>query len=208
MAKRKWSEKEVANTMFRFLVGDPDGLPHKTVIFLILFALGYLDIYTPSQIMSRLPEKVIRKIWRERLGPFNQDPAGLKPTKTEKQEFYGSWEWQKARMQALKRHGRRCQCCGALPRQVSKSGPVAMHVDHIKPLSLYWSLRLHPENLQVLCHECNKGKSNWDETDWRNEDKSSHPKLNPWWRYHSQRDFVEGFTPYMLMRMPPQKSYH
>lgn len=40
-------------------------------------------------------------------------------------------------------------------------------VDHIKPLSKFWHLRLERSNLQVLCDECNMGKGAWDETDHR-----------------------------------------
>ena len=42
-----------------------------------------------------------------------------------------------------------------------------IHVDHIKPRSKYPELELDINNLQVLCEDCNIGKSNIDETDWR-----------------------------------------
>jgi len=42
-----------------------------------------------------------------------------------------------------------------------------MHIDHIKPRSKYPELTFVFENLQVLCEDCNVGKSNLDETDWR-----------------------------------------
>lgn len=80
-------------------------------------------------------------------------------------KFYESFEWRKLRYQIIKRDGGRCQACGATP----ETGAV-LNVDHIKPLKHYWSLRLDPDNLQTLCHECNHGKGNWDETDWRSED--------------------------------------
>jgi X-X-X-Leu-X-X-Gly heptad repeat protein len=47
------------------------------------------------------------------------------------------------------------------------AGRFALHVDHIKPRSLYPARALDPENLQVLCRDCNLGKSNKDATDWR-----------------------------------------
>ena len=40
-------------------------------------------------------------------------------------------------------------------------------MDHIKPVSKFPKLRLAESNLQVLCEDCNMGKSAWDETDWR-----------------------------------------
>lgn len=77
-------------------------------------------------------------------------------------EFLETYEWRKLRMQALKKYGTRCMCCGASPA----TGAV-MNVDHIKPRKLFPSLAMDINNLQVLCHECNHGKGNWDQTDWR-----------------------------------------
>jgi 5-methylcytosine-specific restriction endonuclease McrA len=78
--------------------------------------------------------------------------------------FLKTYEWRRVRMMALKKYGARCQCCGATP-----ADGVRMHVDHIKPRSLYPALALKIENLQVLCEVCNHGKGNWDSTDWRRE---------------------------------------
>lgn len=90
------------------------------------------------------------------------------PTSAAKDEFYKSWEWRTLRMEVIKQHGRNCQCCGATPRDLDMSGrPVRIVVDHIKPISKFWGMRLDRENLQVLCDECNQGKGNWDETDFR-----------------------------------------
>jgi 5-methylcytosine-specific restriction endonuclease McrA len=55
-----------------------------------------------------------------------------------------------------------CELCGAGP---SPGHP--LHVDHIKPRSRYPELELDPSNLQVLCEDCNLGKSNTDAIDWR-----------------------------------------
>lgn len=76
--------------------------------------------------------------------------------------FLTTYEWRRVRMMALKQYGARCQCCGATPA----TGAV-MNVDHIKPRKLFPYLALDISNLQVLCHECNHGKGNWDMTDWR-----------------------------------------
>ncbi len=73
--------------------------------------------------------------------------------------FYKSYEWRKLRYTTLLKYGRKCMCCG-----VEKG---VFNVDHIKPLRKYWELRLDPDNVQVLCKECNHGKGNWDETDHR-----------------------------------------
>lgn len=76
--------------------------------------------------------------------------------------FLESFEWRRLRMEALKKYTPRCMCCGATP----KDGAV-MNVDHIKPRKLFPHLALDINNLQILCHECNHGKGNWDQTDWR-----------------------------------------
>jgi len=85
------------------------------------------------------------------------------PTKLSSQRFYISREWRRVRYQALKKHGAKCQCCGMSP---SKHG-IVLHVDHVKPRSKYPALELELSNLQVLCEDCNLGKSNIDVTDWR-----------------------------------------
>ena len=85
--------------------------------------------------------------------------------------FLESYEWRRVRMMVLKRDGARCKCCGATP-----ADGVRMHVDHIKPRRMFPHLALDLDNLQVLCEECNHGKGNWDQTDWRdsaaNDDNS------------------------------------
>jgi len=76
--------------------------------------------------------------------------------------FLDSFEWRSLRMMALKKYSPKCMCCGATPA----TGAV-MNVDHIKPRKLFPALALDINNLQILCHECNHGKGNWDRTDWR-----------------------------------------
>lgn len=77
-------------------------------------------------------------------------------------DFYSSGKWLNLRHQALVKYGSRCACCGITPTQ----GAI-MHVDHIKPRSLYPEIALDIENLQILCEACNKGKSNFSEKKWR-----------------------------------------
>lgn len=73
--------------------------------------------------------------------------------------FYESREWRELRYQIIKKYGRKCQACYAVN--------VRIHVDHIKPISLFPELKLDQDNLQILCADCNLGKSNKDCTDWR-----------------------------------------
>lgn len=87
-----------------------------------------------------------------------------KPRKASDQSgpFYQTDEWRAVRYIALRAAGGACQCCGV---RASKVKP--LHVDHIKPRSKFPELELEASNLQVLCIDCNLGKSNIDETDWR-----------------------------------------
>jgi len=78
------------------------------------------------------------------------------------EDFYRSDAWRVVRYKALTAHGGVCQCCGA---RASLGRP--LHVDHIKPRSLYPDLQLEISNLQVLCDDCNLGKGARDQTDWR-----------------------------------------
>jgi len=88
----------------------------------------------------------------------------------EKEDFYKSWEWKRARYEVLKKHGPKCMLCHAERGDIGSDGdPVKICVDHIKPISKYWDLRLEQSNLQILCSECNMGKGAWDETDWRSD---------------------------------------
>ena len=73
--------------------------------------------------------------------------------------FYKTKEWRELRYKVLVRFGKKCQCCGETGGYI--------HVDHIKPRSLFPDLELDENNLQVLCEACNIGKSNLDSTDWR-----------------------------------------
>lgn len=73
--------------------------------------------------------------------------------------FYESKKWRGLRYATIKKYGRRCMVC------FTESGE--MHVDHIKPISKYPELALISTNLQIMCKNCNLGKSNSDEIDWR-----------------------------------------
>lgn len=84
----------------------------------------------------------------------SHNDKSARPRKSEKNKFYDSWEWNRLRYETLKRFGRKCLCCGASPETGA-----TIQVDHIKPLHTHWHLRNDPENLQVLCASCNKGKA-------------------------------------------------
>ncbi|MAF42865.1 MAG: hypothetical protein CMI54_01675 [Parcubacteria group bacterium] len=80
-------------------------------------------------------------------------------------EFYYSDEWRRLRVRVLEKYKCKCMMCGRSPK---KHG-VVIHVDHIKPRSKNPELSLDFDNLQLLCEDCNLGKSNKYQTDWRPE---------------------------------------
>lgn len=106
----------------------------------------------------------VEKRTRKKYLPVNKKKVVVKcgGVNVESDAFLNTYEWRKLRMEALKKYGPKCMCCGATPLD----GAV-MNVDHIKPRKLWPSLALEITNLQILCHECNHGKGNWDQTDWR-----------------------------------------
>lgn len=77
--------------------------------------------------------------------------------------FYHTQEWQRVRYEALKRSSGSCCLCGRTHRQHG----IVLHVDHIKPKIDFPELAFEVDNLQVMCEDCNVGKSNLDDTDWR-----------------------------------------
>ncbi len=89
--------------------------------------------------------------------PKKEDSQNIKSN-----DFLFSYAWRKLRLQVLMKYGSKCACCGITP----KDGAV-MNVDHIKPRSKYPELALDFDNLQALCNECNHGKGNWSDKDFR-----------------------------------------
>jgi hypothetical protein len=78
-------------------------------------------------------------------------------------DFFDSNAWQRLRFEVLAESEGCCVLCG---RSYREHG-VAIEVDHIKPRSRFPALALVKDNLQVMCFDCNRGKSNRDTTDWR-----------------------------------------
>lgn len=90
-----------------------------------------------------------------------------KLSKKDDVSFYSSREWLQLRVRVLEKYECKCMMCGRSP----KVHGVIIHVDHIKPRSKFPELALEFSNLQVLCEECNMGKSNKYQTDYRPEDE-------------------------------------
>lgn len=103
--------------------------------------------------------------------PHNPTKGAFSPNPNNRKSFYQSWEWRKLRMQTLLRYGHRCQSCGANKDDITIYGaPIRLVVDHILPLGKNWEFRLDPDNVQVLCDECNMGKGDWLTMDFRPRD--------------------------------------
>lgn len=86
-----------------------------------------------------------------------------KNTQQDSLNFYNSSDWRRLRYKAFKLYGNSCNCCG----RSKKLHNIVLHVDHIKPRSIFPELALEIKNLQILCEDCNIAKSNTDQTTWR-----------------------------------------
>lgn len=109
--------------------------------------------------MERLIQRRTRiVVLEERLAKKTEQVRALKQEK-KPNGFYETRQWQELRYRVLRHYGRQCMLCGSVGGE--------LHVDHIKPRSLYPNLELTFDNLQILCRPCNMGKSNKDDKDWR-----------------------------------------
>lgn len=93
---------------------------------------------------SETPEFVVKEI--EHQSEIRKQRYG--------ESFYSSREWLSLRYDAFKLYGKKCAICN--------DSSSTMHVDHIKPRSKYPDLALTLSNLQILCRDCNLGKSDKD----------------------------------------------
>ena len=122
---------------------------------------------TPKGIQIQKPPKPLPPaqkpdIYRKKKIKVKKLKESYRTKKAKTDDFYLSRTWLELRYKALKINDGKCCCCGR-----SRKQNAVLHVDHIKPRSLYPSLQLDINNLQILCEKCNIGKSNKDFTDWR-----------------------------------------
>ena len=100
--------------------------------------------------------------WKDQEAPksyIKKQKRNKKHGKNRKESsFYTSWEWKKVRFKVLEKYGAICMCCNATENII---------VDHIKPVTRFPKLKLVFDNLQILCRDCNMGKSNDSYTDFR-----------------------------------------
>lgn len=96
---------------------------------------------------------------------FNRQKRRVEKILNPDKSFYDSDAWRSLRYPILRKFKFMCLACGNGPRPGKP-----LHVDHIKPRSKYPELELDPENLQVLCQDCNLSKGNLFEDDLRPEE--------------------------------------
>ena len=89
-------------------------------------------------------------------------------SRQDNENFYKSREWLELRVRVLEKYECKCMMCGMSP----KYHGIVIHVDHIEPRSKRPDLSLRINNLQLLCADCNRGKSNKYSTDWRPDSDS------------------------------------
>jgi len=84
-------------------------------------------------------------------------------SENQEENFYRTEAWLKLRYKVLKKYEAKCMACGKSPKEHG----IVLCVDHIKPRSKYPHLSLSFNNLQLLCWDCDQGKSNLHTDDWR-----------------------------------------
>ena len=115
----------------------------------------------PKLTFSKKAKKKIKKQKRQVLN------------RSDSTDFYVSKEWRRLRYRVIKKYDAACMACG----RSKKHHGIVIHVDHIKPRSKYPDLALHINNLQLLCEDCNLGKGNKCEVDWRPDEVDAEREL-------------------------------
>lgn len=143
-------EIEYHNRPLAQIVADLDGRPHSHNSALAWCRLALKERAGPSGLHMNTVADIERAVLRAEGKPVPE------------RDFYQTREWQGLRFRALQKSNGCCVLCGRSHRVDG----VKLHVDHIKPKSRFPALALDPNNLQVLCEDCNLGKGNRDTTDW------------------------------------------
>jgi 5-methylcytosine-specific restriction endonuclease McrA len=112
------------------------------------------DVFNKKIKYQKVDDKPYKHLPKKKKRPYYSNPG--------KVTFYDSREWRSLRVKALLKYGRKCCLCG---RGVQDN--VVLHVDHIQPRSKRPDLELSIHNLQILCADCNLGKSNNYSEKWR-----------------------------------------
>jgi 5-methylcytosine-specific restriction endonuclease McrA len=136
--------------------------------------------------------KVYKKRWPEHLkaesveeflargGKIN-DCTPLKQVVSDEQikEFYTTPEWKELRKETYAKLTHFCPVCGSEEKLV---------VDHIKPVRFFWEERLNPDNLQILCDDCNLEKAS--NTQWTLKNHIKNKEYLSDWR-QSKTNYIQ-----------------
>lgn len=122
------------------------------------FFYNYIKATVREVPRDDIKRSTLEKLQKTKLRKISQSWVNSKISK-----LHGDDKWKAVRYQALKAGGGKCCLCGR-----NAHDGIKLHVDHIKPKSIYPELMYDLDNLQVLCEDCNMGKCNYDNTDWRN----------------------------------------
>lgn len=147
-------------------IAVPDGKGAKRFCYEGMEARGWIA-ERPEKPHRRKSDPIKGALWDTRsknaMRTFSSLPIQeVLVLKAAREAFYASAEWRQVRDKVLAVYGRRCMACSR-----SECDGVAIHVDHIRPLKRFWALRLDPDNLQILCADCNRAKASRSEIDLR-----------------------------------------
>jgi len=126
------------------------------------FILGWM-LFVPYGIMLAI-DQVQKKPRQERRRQIKAKVLAFAEERQrdieERKAFYSSPEWKLLRAQIIGEQGTTCADCG---RRITAVEDVT--VDHKHPRSKHPELALTPDNLRVVCRQCNsrKGASAWEE---------------------------------------------
>jgi len=162
---------DLSKNIIKELTGSDKGKPSKLVGLELDQSLINLLINTRNQSLQGYAPKKTRKkynkISKYKKPQFTKEEQiarwKLKQTTKPSELFYKSREWRELRVAVLEKYECKCMMCGCSPKEHG----IVVHVDHIKPRSTHPHLELQADNLQILCEDCNLGKSNYYITDWR-----------------------------------------
>tara|TARA_R110002167_G_scaffold20891_2_gene76088 strand:+ start:1440 stop:2018 length:579 start_codon:yes stop_codon:yes gene_type:complete len=160
----------LSKQIIKELTGSDKGKPSKLVGLELDQSVVNLLINTRNQsLQGYVPKKhrnKYNKISEFKKPKITQDQIAkwkLKSSSQPSQLFYKSRAWRELRVAILEKYECKCMMCGCSPKEHG----IVVHVDHIKPRSTHPHLELKEDNLQILCEDCNLGKSNYYITDWR-----------------------------------------
>lgn len=160
MEKQRTDAYEMRLKQYRELIYDYSLLPNMEPT-VIQFALAEIKKFSSYQETYAWSNSHLHQLMRIAIHRHQSHAANDEP-RSSAEDFYRSRAWKILRANALHRWGDApCACCNEPFNGKPK------HVDHIKPRSKYPHLALEISNLQVMCEDCNIGKGNRHEVDWR-----------------------------------------